>query len=159
MDVLYTTTDTIRAVLGLTDRELYDKQITDLGVEDLVSIELSGIFPDHDTLKNAVENNSATPEELFLWKVLLQYVKYEAAAFLLPQFQMLVVQKISDGDAENSRFQNNNLQDTIERILTMRDKYRNMLLELLEATIERPVFSVFATVTPGYDPVTNEGAV
>ena len=104
-----------------------------------------------------VDNNTATPEEEHTWKILSQYVKYEAAAFLLPQFQMLVVQKISDGDVEMARFQNNNLQDTINRILTMRDKYKNMLrgdAGLLPVSVG---LGLFSTVQPSYDPVTNEG--
>ena len=157
MNVFYTTTEAIRAVLGLTAKELYDSQITDLGVAEMLQLELGGVYPDYASLKVKIDNSTATPEEEHTWKILSQYVKYEAAAFLLPQFQMLVVQKISDGDVEMARFQNNNLQDTINRILTMRDKYKNMLLSdagLLPVSVG---LGLFSTVQPSYDPVTNEG--
>lgn len=157
MDVLYTNTNSIRAALGLTNKELYDSQIIDLGVAGMVEIELREVYPDHAALKQKIDNSTATPEEVVIWSVLLQYVKYEAASFMLPQFQMLVAQKISDGDAEMSRFQATNLQDTINRILTMRDKYRGMLLAEGGA-VPQGTLSMFSVVTPTYDPVTNEGA-
>lgn len=157
MDVLYTTTDAIRAALGVTDREVKDNQITDLGVEDMVEIELKTVYPNHAALKQKIDDITATPEEKFTWSILLQYVKYEAAAFMLPQFQTLIVQKISDGDAEMSRFQATNLQDTINRILTMRDKYRGML-QIEGGEFPREALSLFSVVSPTYDPVTNEGA-
>ena len=156
MDVSYTTTNAIRAALGVTDREVKDNQITDLAVADMVNIELKEVYPAHAALKQKIDDDTATPEEEFTWSILLQYVKYEAAAFMLPQFQTLIVQKISDGDAEMSRFQATNLQDTLNRILTMRDKYRGML-QIEGGALPQETLSMFSVVTPTYDPVTNEG--
>lgn len=157
MNILHTTTDAIRAALGLTDRELKDTQISDLGIESMLEIELSTVYPDHAGLAQKIQDSTATPEEAFVWKVLLQYEKYQCAVFLLPQIQMLVVQRISDGDAEMARFQTDNLQDTIDRITGMRDRYLNALDELMNRLQE--FFNPFSTVAPDYDPVTNDGAV
>ena len=127
-----------------------------MGIEDKVLIELRSVYPDHAALFDRVTQGTATPQDLEVWAVLRQYVQYEAAAFLLPQFQMLVVQKISDGDAEMARFQNNNLQDTITRILAMRDRYRTLLLGP-DPIPPHNRYGIFTAVQPSYDPVTHEG--
>lgn len=149
---LYTTADAVRATLGLTERELYDKQIVDLEVDELLRIELHTVYPDHEALKAAVGDGTATPEELHVWRILQQYVKYEVAVQLLPQFQMLVAQKVSDGDAEVSRF-TDDLQDTIDRILAKRDQYLTMLNP--DAVLTGASASPFSLVQPTYDPVTD----
>lgn len=149
---LYTTADAVRATLGLTERELYDKQIVDLEVDELLRIELHTVYPDHGALKDAVDTGAATPAELHTWRILQQYVKYECAVQLLPQFQMLVTQKVSDGDAEVSRF-TDDLQETIDRILAKRDQYLTLLNP--DAALVGASASPFSLVQPSYDPVTD----
>lgn len=150
--VLYTTTDAIRATLGLTRRELYDFQITDLEIGELLLIELATVYPDHLALAATITGGTATDEEIATWMVLCQYTKYQAATYLLPQFQMLVTQRISDGDVEVARF-GPDLQATIDRILGMRDKFLALLNPDLAGTYW-PLLPV-TVVTPDYDPVVN----
>lgn len=150
--VLYTTTDAIRATLGLTRRELYDFQITDLEIGELLLIDLATVYPDHLALAAAIKNGSPTDEEIATWTILCQYTKYQAATYLLPQLQMLVTQRISDGDVEVTRF-GPDLQATIDRILGMRDKFLALLNPDLAGTYW-PLIPV-AMVTPDYDPVVN----
>src|SRR5690606_3702207 len=150
--VLYTTTDAIRATLGLTRREQYVFQITDLEIGELLLIDLTTDYPDHLALAAAIKNGTATDEEIATWTILCQYTKYQAATYLLPQLQMLVTQRISDGDVEVTRF-GPDLQATIDRILGMRDKFLALLNPDLAGTYW-PLLPV-AVVTPDYDPVVN----
>lgn len=152
--ILYTNTDAIRAALGLTEKELTDQFVADLEVVDMLKIELRSVYPAHVVLFNLITVGSPTSSDLDTWEVLRQYAKYEAACYLLPQFQMLVTQKISDGDAEVTRFQSNNLNETIERLKAMRDLYRNMLVNPDSLTLDN-FLSHVAMVQPNYDPVTN----
>ena len=82
---------------------------------------------------------------------------YEAAVIMTPQYQNLFAQKITDGDAEMQRFQKDNLDETIQRMISMRDRYAGILKAAVPGA--QPASSVvhFGTVQPAYDPVTNSG--
>lgn len=152
----YTTTDKLRAVLGLTDKELGDKMILDLDVETQVFMVLDRAYPDHETLKQKIDDGTATAAEKSVWRILSLFFQYEAACTLLPQFQMIVVQKISDGDAEMSRFGPDNLEQFREELRARRDEYLSLLDP--EGTEASATSWQFGVVKPTYDPVTNEGA-
>lgn len=152
MQVGYTTTDQIRAVLGLTDKELGDTMIMDLGVADQLTLRLVEVYPDHAALKAKIDARTATTEEQLVWVTLTMYVRYEAACALLPQFQMIVVKRISDGDVEMQRFGPDDLAQFREEVRGKRDEY----LRALDPTyFEAAGFPLFGAVAPAYDPVTN----
>lgn len=153
--VSYTNTDAIRAALGVTANELYDNQISDLEVADLILLELASVYPDHQALHTAVIANTATPEQQETYLILKQYCKYEGACFMLPQMQMLFPQKVSDGDITNTRFQANNLEEISSKIMAMRDKYKHMLNPSLIP--DGPGVPIIGLIIPSYNPVTNEG--
>lgn len=154
MDVGYTTTDQIRAVLGLTSKELGDSMISDLGTADLLSLDLYTVYPDHAALKQRIDDGTATSEDQHTWLVLRMYCRYQGACHLLPQFQMIVAKKVSDGDAEMIRFGPDNLQQFKDEIRGKRDEY----LQELDPTFYDETYEMyFGAVAPAYDPVTNEG--
>ena len=62
-DLFYTTTDEVRAVLGLTDKELKDKMILDAGTLDALALALLDHFPEHDALAQRVAGTGATPDD------------------------------------------------------------------------------------------------
>ena len=66
--VLHTTTQQIRAVLGITDREIEDVQMTDLDLETLIEIEVDRVYPTHAAAVAAGDAGGATDAEKKLSK-------------------------------------------------------------------------------------------
>ena len=156
-DILYTTTDAIRAALGVTVNEIADPQIVNLGISDQLDFSLEGVYPDHVNLKAKIDGNTATDAEKRLWKALVLFCQYEAAYIMCAQLQMLTAQKITDGDAEMQRFQKDNLDETISRILQYRNRYAGILTEGQTNSSTLLTLNHFGTAQPAYDPVTNTG--
>lgn len=151
--ILYTTAAAVRAALGLSAIELLDQQFVDLEVDAMLSIELRTVYPSHATLHAAVQDGTATPEMTDVYLVLQQYAKYEVATYFLPQFQMIVAQKIADAKTQMERFDANNLSQTIEGVTAQRDRYRGVLNPEEFGAVG---VTMFSTVSPSYDPVVNE---
>lgn len=156
--VLYTTTEAIRAAIGVTDKEVEDVQITDLNTADQIEFSLETVYPDHAALAVA-QGGSPTPEQIRLFKLLKLYCQYEGAVICLMAGQHLLAQKITDGDAEMQRFNKDNMQDTLNQIKSLRDRYRGMLsVGVVTPTVTMATLPLLTAVSPGYDPVTNEGS-
>lgn len=156
--VLYTTTDQIRAALGITDREASDVQITDANVILQLTVDLQDVYPDHAALHAAATGGSPTPSDTYLDSVLILYCQYQSCIYLLAAVQMLTAQKITDGDFEMDRFQKDNLQQTIDRITALRDRYRKILTDASgTGGTTGTTFSQLAVSSPSYDPVLNTG--
>jgi hypothetical protein len=152
--ILYTTTAQIRASLGVTEREIMDVQITDLNVRDQLVFSLKNVYPDHSVLWNKA---NPTDDEKLLKTALILFCQYEAAVIMAAQLQMLTAQKISDGDAEMQRFQKDNLDETIQRISNLRDRYAGELKASVPGFQATAAIAHFGTTQPTYDPVTNTG--
>lgn len=54
--------------------------------------------------------------QLYLDKVLTLYCQYQAATYLLASLQMLVAHRLSDGDFEMARFEQDSLDSTVQRV-------------------------------------------
>lgn len=154
MTVLYSNYDQVRAALGLTDRELTDKTIADLDVSTLVELELDTVYPLHVPIAVAVENATATSAERRIFNLLKLFCAYQAAVFLLPQFQMLTAQMLSDGDAQMRRFTPDDIEETKSQIRGMLATIKEKLNP--EQYAISPLIP-FIAVSPTYNPVTNEG--
>lgn len=156
ISLLYTTTDKIRAILGVTERELADKQVEDVSVVERTLLKLKQVYPDHADLASKISGGTATDDEKSTWSILNIYCDYLGASFLLPQIQMLVFKRVSDEAATVHRYGPDDLQSLRDQILGALDEYEDLLNpDLADAWM--PV-NVFGTVRPTYDPVTNEGA-
>lgn len=156
MNVLYTTSEQIRAVLGLGAIELPDALLTDLGVEDQLYLRLERVYSDHAALAAIIQNGGETAEQRATWRALVLFTAYEAACSLLPQFQMIVAKRITDGDADMHRFGPDNLAQFCDNIRGKRDEY----ITLLNPTyFSANAFSLIGVASPAFDPVTNEGGV
>ena len=153
--ILYTDSDKVRSVLGVSDRELLDQTMLDLEIEDQLLLNLPEVYPDHVALAAIAEGPNAelTAEQDLAWRVLRQYVKYRAATYLLPQFQMITWKRLSDGDVDQTRYGPDDLAQFCDNIKGEADKYE----EALNPSSDRLMVG-FGLVTPGYDPVVNEGA-
>lgn len=156
MDIMYTTSNAIRACIGVTDKELSDAQLTDLNLGTQLSLDLDEVYPDHATAKTEGEAGGATALQLKTWNLIKMYSQYQGAAFMLPGLQNLIPQKLADAGFEMQRFTKDNLDKTKAEILGMRDKYRSAIAELLGET-PYEAYSVLVRVTPTYNPVTSDG--
>lgn len=157
MNILHTTSEQVRAALGVTDKEISDQQLTDLNLSIQLEVELGEVYPDHVVAVAAGQAGGATAAEVRTYQIITLYCQYQCAAFVLPAFQNFAYQKISDGGVEYQRFSKDNIEDTRKEILGMRDKYKALLSEELSGAGESPL-SVMVAVTPSFNPVTNEGA-
>lgn len=156
--ILYTTTEKIRASLGSSEPEISDLQVTDASVEDQLTIDLEGVYPDHAALA-AAQAGSPSSEEKRLFIILQLYCQFAGACCLLPQLQLLVAQKITDSDVEMQRFMKDDLQKLKDEIIAKRDQYAALLQAAADiSTAAGTPFIPIGTASPNFDPVTNEGA-
>lgn len=154
VNVMYITSDNIRAALGLSEVELEDTQITNLLVADQLKIDLPDVYPDYEALKTAVDGPSPTPEQVRLYAVLKLWMTYQGAVYLLPELQTLAAQKITDSSTEMQRFIPNNLQETRDQITGQRDKYQAILQTAAGiTTVAETAFAIMGVSNPTYDPV------
>lgn len=158
MELYYTTTEAVRAAIGLTINELSDQQLVDLGLEDQLSVELDIVYPAHATAKTAAEAGGATAAQVRTWKVIKLFVQYQGACFVLPGLQNFSAQKFTDGGFEMQRFGKDDIDKTKAEVMGMRDKYKAILAEILDPTNTVTPLTPIMTVTPTFDPVTNVGA-
>lgn len=157
MDVLYTTTEAIRAALGVTVKDVSDSQLTDLNLTDQLSLELDAVYPDHAAAKTAAEDVSPSAAEVRVFKIIKLFCQYQGAVFTLPGYQNLIAQKVSDGGFEMQRFVKDDIEKTKVEILSMRDKYKSLLELELDSTDTQAPYAVLVVAVPNYDPVTDEG--
>ncbi len=154
--VFYTTSEAVRAAIGVSIREIPDATLLDLDLETQLELEADLVYPTHVTLKTAIDGLAATSEQIKTWKYLKLFCQYQGAVFMLPGLQLYLAQKITDGDVEMQRFMKDSLAETEDKILGLRDKYRSLL-----NPTDFPATGFIAPLiiaTPDYDPVTNEGA-
>ena len=155
----FTTYDTVRAVLGVSDEDLEDTTLALPLYYQHLSLDLDSIA---STAKGIYEtillNPTPTPLEEKYKDVMQLFSAYATAKNLLGSLALFAPKSISDGRASLDRFPDP-MDDLKEGVETMYAKLRAKLLGLLDemgtpigASISRPYFGVSAL---GYDPVTN----
>lgn len=148
-DTLYTTTENIRAALGVSPRELSEELMLGLQLDIQLEIDLDMLVPDHALIATAGQA-AVDADAVKAWKRLQVIAMYQGALILLMNMQLWSVQKISDGDLDMQRFAANDLQTMINNITDR----RNTLVVILN-----PEFQTTATVqflslaSPSRDPV------
>jgi hypothetical protein len=157
MDILYTTSDSIRAALGVTEREISDGQLTALNTADQISIDLDEVYPDHAAAEIAAAGLTPTDLQLRTFSLIKLYCQYQGAVVVLPGFQNFIPQKLTDGGFEQQRFEKDNIEKTKAEIIGRRDKYKLALEQLIDPTATS-LPSVLLRSIPDYDPVLNTGA-
>lgn len=148
-------TDQIRAAMGLTEREVSDKQLTDLQLEIQLSIFLSTVFPDFDAVVAAVLAGTADADQTRQYQILQCLAMYQGALIACVAFQTLTAQQVSDGGTTLLRFAPDDITTTMSNIAGQRDKFWG-LIDPEFFTNSAPV--LFSVSKPGYDPVTNCGS-
>lgn len=156
-DILYTTTDAVRAAIGVTDVEVTDKQILDLNIEDQLVLFLEDVYPNYEALAEANETGADPPPtsaQISDWKKLKLTCQYAAAVILLQAGQYLLVQAVTEGGTNMSRFSRNDIETTLARLMGMRDQFLVSLTGVDPVTAY--VVSPLVRGVPNYDPVCGE---
>lgn len=146
--VLYTTTDAIRAALGLTVRDLKDAQIEDLRAALQLELDLAAWLPDHAAVRAAGQAPAATDEEVRRSATLELWCQYAGALLVANGLHMLAAQRISDGAMEMQRFPNEDLSQTRKHLQRLASRYK------LQLTGGQSALSLFGVSAPSVDPVT-----
>jgi hypothetical protein len=150
---LYTTTEQIRAALGVTVKELSDEIMTGLQLDFQLEAELDVLVPTHADIKTAGEAGALGSPERKAWQNLQLLAMYVGAIIFDDNRQMWSVQEISDGDFSQKRFSKDDLETLRSFLIERRNFYAGGLNPDLVQTEPGSFFSI---VPPGYDPVTNE---
>lgn len=151
--VLYTTTDQIRSMLGLTVEDMSDVQITDRSLDKELSLDLASWISTHATIYSTGRGPSATTIQSSQSDALQLYCAYYCAYLVAISMQMAAPQAISDGKNAVSRFSTIDwagIQNRIQERLAFYKKFLQTSISATAAT--RPAMFSVANLTT--DPVT-----
>ena len=155
-DVLYTTTDSIRAAIGVSDVEIGDNRIIDLCVEDQLLIYFDEVVPTHENIQSEGTSPGATAEQKLRWRALRMLTMYAAAVIVLQAAQTLLAQKLDDGGTSMARFAKDDITTLVSNLAGQRDQYLSIVNGESDVTANA-LPTPFLAVQPGYDPVTGCG--
>lgn len=161
----YTTTEQVRALLGVSDEELTDETLNLPVYEHGLQFELQkvseGLPALFTTLKDKPQLSSAEDR---LVKSVEYYCAIEGAVQAGSSLALVAPKRMTDDKSGFERFSDSPYRDVLERLQLKLIGARGALIRALEsltgATISEPVSvaTQFVAVKRGYDPVTGEGA-
>lgn len=154
LPILYTTTDRIRAALGVSAKEILDQQIVDTAIDDQLMFELITVYPGAAVIKAKIDASTATPDEQQTYKIIQLYCMYQGAYIMLTSAQTLLFQQIGDGQTSQTRFQSDDLQNNITRVQARATLYAGALNPVYGCAAGLG-FSLIGVVSPAYNPVTD----
>lgn len=123
----YTDTDQIRSVLGTTDKEVSDADLTVRNLELELYFSFTGWLDDHSDLYTGGTESGATPEEIAVANAIMLYSTYFCAIAVVPALQLLARQSITDGKNALERFTPVNWQELLNRLQERLQFYRSLL--------------------------------
>lgn len=153
VEVLYTNTDSIRAVLGLSAQDLSDASIVAANLNLQIEDVLERWLPDHATVKTSGEAAGATTEEKRAWRRLRLYTQYLGAYLLCDALQLGAVQQVGDGTAQMRRF-SSDIENIKGKMEIRAQEFQTLLAEDKGITLDSGAFSFIGLSLPGADPVT-----
>jgi len=150
-----TSTDQVRSLLGITERDLGDDKFDPVQVELELSVYLAEKSIDYVAITAAGEAGSPSATETTQYNYLKLLCMYYAAVLLVPRLRLAAVQKVGDGDNTMERFLNPKFETTEETYKSKVATYLTALTdEVSDTTTQTDVPSLFSGVAPAYDPVT-----
>lgn len=145
--VLYTTSDQIRAVAGLSEEDVADSVIQARDMELELKVDLYQWLPNHDVL----QADTSTTQAQFISDSIQLYTAYRAAVMLL-RSPMLILQKVGDGSNTAERFAIDPAA-TADALQAEADKLRGVISNVLVPPTTTVPVKFFSIDTPSYDPV------
>lgn len=156
MQIFYTTTFRIRALLGIDERELPDKVIEDAPAQLEAKAELDKVVENHAALSQAALAASPTATEVRIGEMLTLFSTYFVAAKLAKHLPLLAAKSITDGKNAFERFSPQDFDKLAEELMAQAMAYRDALVALVNPTTSetQALPPVFLGVGSSYDPVT-----
>lgn len=150
----FTTTDKVRACMGVTDNELSDNALLDMGLSLSVRLDLEEILDDPDALWAASNASGATKTDKQIGKYIELFCSWDGAYRALAAL-LAIPQQHNDGKASISRFAvKDQLESAQRRIQATAAEYRNRLRSLANNNAKSSVVTPAGLAKPSYDPVT-----
>ena len=157
----FTSPDSVRAVLGVTDDDLEDSVLELPMYLQLLQLEFSSISSGIEDLYLPLVVEPPPPltplEKRFVDLVQL-FSAYAIAKNLLTSLPLFAPKSISDGRAKLDRFSDplEMVQAGVDNLYAMiKDKLVDILEEMGEVVPVSPTMTLFAVAPLGYNPVTN----
>lgn len=149
--ILYTNTATIRAVVGVTDKEVPDTKLTDQHLETQIKTALYGWVPTYEAIYNTGAATGATSDEVYQKDLLVSYCTFFGAVRIVEMIMALRSQ-VSNGKNEVHRF-NVDWKELLSVFKGKLDEVKTLLENLLSTSTGGTKY--FGSSIPSYDPVTN----
>ena len=149
--VLYTSTDAIRAVVGVTVKEVPDAMITDQQLEMQLKTALYGWLPTYSTVYSEGTSGTATAEQEYMKDLLVSYCMFFGGVRIVEMI-LALRESVGDGKSEVTRFDLNfgELLSTLKgRLEDAQTALRGVLTPASSST------PYFGSAAPDYDPVSN----
>lgn len=138
MNILYTTTEQIRACIGCDDQDLPDEVVNNRNLELLMLERLEDVYPTHESA-----NTETLERRLTLWSM------YFGALTLIEDASLSLAQKIQSNTDQIQRF----AIDFEKLKAELRAKISKLELQL-NPDIYGTSFTVIGKASPAYDPIT-----
>lgn len=152
--ISYTDTDKIRAVLGLSLKDMPDDRLAVRDLEKELNLDLASWVTNIQTLTDAVNSGTATQTESDVIDSIGLYATYFCAKLIIPSLQLATVAKIGDGKNSQERFANINWDSLYDRISERISFYRKFISDNNTTTATAVTYQRFSAVAAAYDPVT-----
>lgn len=151
----------VLAVLGIDTSELPEETFEARGLWDELSIDIATWLPVPDTVDSliqAAENATDTTSADLKLHWLKMYSRYFCAWLLMQSGDLLLSERISDGQNENQRSRRPAYDALIDRFFGLKEKCKTAILTLYnpEISATRSVATLFSAASPSFDPVMNE---
>ncbi|NCC41402.1 MAG: hypothetical protein EOM21_18645 [Gammaproteobacteria bacterium] len=151
-----TDTDAVRAAIGIAEEsgELDDEVFSDLGIGNLLKLELADWLPDYKSIRDdPLAEIEDTAEELKL--LLLQgFSTYWCAYTMSLSSDISFALRQEDGQNKMIR-QTRDVEELLNRLLTRALQYKSRLLAILSPPPTLLTNWFVGSAAPNYDPVTN----
>lgn len=149
----YTTTDEIRAALGVTDNEMSDEMMYDALLGQLVLSDLEQWLSDHQTRWTAYKGATPTADEILVGRNIVFYCQWTGAYYAAKAW-LSIPQQISDGKSSLARYNTDKIMELSSAANKMRGKFRKAIEDSLGTYVGAA--SVMGRASPAFDPVTGE---
>jgi hypothetical protein len=145
--ILYTTTEAIRAAVGVAATEVSDDALVDQALEDQLLSDLYHWIPDHASLYGV----DSTAQEKQTTRLLEMYCMYFGAIRVI-EMVLILRQSVTDGKQAVARFKVD-WELLMSQFKARLGEIRAELEDITGVTYNSTGF--FGVASPDYDPVTN----
>ena len=153
-----TTSDAVRALLGISEAELQDTVITAAAVEDELRLDLGTWLPTDVVLETVIQEGLAADEwsdEQKTYLRLAAYAKAFCAHYFVANQDNWRLIRLTDGQVDEQRKSSVDLEALARYLQGLMGSHKTAFLALVAPATTTPVsMTVMGKARPTYDPVT-----